>query len=232
MRNYDTVDATPLFLIVTHEFARLGGDVEPLMPNIRGALGWIKGCGDSNGDGFIDYHFAPERSCGGLAVQSWMDSVESVFYEDPDEHPEVRPPYPIAPVEVQAYVWSAYMRWGEHFAAEEVRKAESRDLLERATILKKKFNETFVLWHDEHFMGLAYALDGSGTPLASARSSMAHVLWASYGGSCILDAAQVGPLVKRLMAADLFESRAGIRTLSRNSRAYDPVSYHNGSIWP
>jgi glycogen debranching enzyme len=102
MRNYDSVDSTPLFLMTIHAYWKKSGDddfVETLMPNIRAALMWITMYGDNNGDGFIDYRFHPDRSHGGLSVQSWMDSGESIFYEDND----TRPPYPIAPVEVQAY---------------------------------------------------------------------------------------------------------------------------------
>jgi len=223
MRNYDTVDATPLFLIAVDEYAKVGDQrfVETMMPSVRAALQWLKERGDSNGDGFIDYRWNPERTSGGLKVQSWMDSTESVFFEEREE----RPAYPIAPVEVQAYAWSAFKRWGEH---------------ERAAELKKKFNEAFVLAGPSSIT-LAYAIDGQGRQLRAPRSSMGHVLWAAYieepknpfiDIECILDAKHIEPLRKRLLARDLFLPKAGIRTLSSRSLHYDPQSYHNGSIWP
>lgn len=217
LRSYDSVDATPLFLIAVDEYARRGDKkfVTTLMPAVRAALEWVQ-----KFDEFITYTFHPDRTHGGLKVQSWMDSVESLFSE---ESPE-RPPYPIAPVEAQAYAWSALTRWGEH---------------ERAARLKKKFNDTFVLKGPRTF-SLAYALDGSGRALTAARSSMGHVLWACTqdasnrvgGPECVLDSVYIPSLRNRLLARDLFVPKAGIRTLSSRSSRYDPQSYHNGSIWP
>ena len=115
MRNYDSVDSTPLFLRAVSEYLRLTGDTSfavSLLPNVRAALRWMMEYGDSNHDLFFDYQFHPERTFGGLSVQSWMDSTESLFYEDDP----ARPPYPVAPVEVQAYAWSALRAWGDYFS--------------------------------------------------------------------------------------------------------------------
>ncbi len=225
MRNYDSVDSTILYLIAVHEYrtqlrnnppsgemnatppGELLHSCEQLMPSVRAALNWLK-----KFDGFISYEFHPDRKYGGLKVQSWMDSTESVFFEESDE----RPAYPIAPVEVQAYAWSAFTRWGEHT---------------RAADLKKKFNEEYVL-RGPKSVTLAYALEGEGRKLSAARSSMGHVLWAAYEGECILDAELVDGLRRRLLSRDLFVPNAGVRTLSNRSLRYDPMSYHNGSIWP
>mgnify|MGYP002335997933 CR=1 FL=1 len=210
LRNYDSVDSTPLFLIAVSEFERAGGNktaVNQLMPAVRAALRWL-----NSFDKFITYEFHPERTHGGLRTQSWMDSVESVFFEKSS----TAPVYPIAPVEVQAYAWSAFMRWGE---------------TDRAARLKENFNTCFLIRHPDS-VSLASALDGSGRKLSSARSSMGHVLWASYDGECILDAKYRDLLRKRLLARDLFVPQAGIRTLSSRSSRFDPMSYHNGSIWP
>lgn len=210
MRNYDSVDSTPLFLIAVSEFKRAGGNaaaVEQLMPAVRAALRWLL-----QFDGFVTYRFHPERRHGGLKTQSWMDSVESLFFEERDEAPL----YPIAPVEAQAYAWSALMRWGE---------------TERAASLKERFNRAFVL-RGPKSVTLAFALDGKGRKLTAPRSSMGHVLWAAYGGDCILDAALIPALRARLLSRDLFVPKAGMRTLSSRSRHFDPMSYHNGSIWP
>lgn len=239
MRNYDSVDATPLFLMTAHAYMRAGGDagvIAEILPNVRQALSWLLSAADHNADGFIDYRFHPDRHFGGLKVQSWMDSSESLFYEQASADAE-RPPYPIAPVEVQAYAWAALCAWGDHFS-DDLQAADDnvlgRQLQERARNLKERFNAAFPLKTPVRgrFSGLAYALDGNGRPLISARSSMGHVLWAAYRGESILESQHIGALSKRLLARDLFVPKAGIRTLSSNSSRFDPLSYHNGSIWP
>lgn len=210
MRNYDSVDSTPLFLIAVDEFRRAGGGavaVEQLMPAVRAALRWVE-----QFDGFLTYRFHPERTHGGLRTQSWMDSTESVFFEDRADAPL----YPLAPVEAQAYAYSALLRWGK---------------TERAAALKERFNHSFVM-RGPRSLTLAFALDGKGRKLTAPRSSMGHVLWASFEGECILEREDVPALRARLLCADLFVPKAGIRTLSNRSRHFDPMSYHNGSIWP
>ncbi len=232
MRNYDSVDSTPLFLMASAEFMRLSPDKSSavsLLPNVRQALAWLMDWGDSNGDAFVDYSLHPERTFGGLSVQSWMDSAESIFYEDKDG----RPPYPLAPVEVQAYAWVALRVWGDYFCtlSSEDDKALGARYLARARKLKERFNRQFVL-PGPRSATLAYAIDGAGNRLSAARSSMGHVLWATHLGESILDSQYVPFIRNRLMARDMFVPQAGIRTLSKSSRHYDPVSYHNGSIWP
>ncbi len=229
MRNYDSVDATPLFLIAVDEYSQaiqklhhsgeinttptpawrtfVAPETEQLMPAVRAALRWLESF-----DGFASYQFHPNRTYGGLRTQSWMDSTESVFYE----HQAGRPPYPLAPVEVQAYAWSAFKRWGKE---------------ERAAALKKSFNEAFAVRGPKSF-SLAYAIDGKGMQLRAARSSMGHVLWAAHRGECIVEQSSIEPLRRRLLARDLFVPKAGVRTLSSRSPHFDPMSYHNGSIWP
>lgn len=232
MRNYDSVDSTPLFLMAAGEYMRLSPEKPfsiSLLPSVRAALAWVMELGDQNGDAFLDYSLHPQRSFGGLSVQSWMDSADSVFYEDSQE----RPPYPLAPVEVQAYAWVALRVWGAYFSAlhnEEDRALGAR-YLSQASKLKIRFNQAFVL-RGPRSATLAYAIDGSGRALPAARSTMGHVLWAAHEGESILDRQYVPHIRNRLMARDLFVPQAGIRTLSKLSRRYDPVSYHNGSIWP
>ena len=106
LRNYDSVDSTPLFLMAAHEYAKAGDErfATTLMPAVRAALNWLK----KFDGGFVTYSFHPGRRHGGLKVQSWMDSEESLFFEESEERPE----YPIAPVEVQAYAWAALRAWG------------------------------------------------------------------------------------------------------------------------
>jgi len=206
LRNYDSVDATPLFLIAVHKFLE-HKQTQEFVPSTRAALEWLMSF-----DGLLTYEFHRERRHGGLRVQSWMDSSESLFYEEDDS----TPPYPIAPVEVQAYAWQALALWGEEARAEH---------------LKNIFNQLFVL-KGLRSVTLAFALDGNGRPLTAPRSSMGHVLWASAHGRSILDEQYIEPVRRRLLSRDLFVPSAGIRTLSNRSLRYDPHSYHNGSIWP
>ncbi|HTL39796.1 MAG TPA: amylo-alpha-1,6-glucosidase [Methylomirabilota bacterium] len=232
MRNYDSVDSTPLFLITSYRYIQASGDTETaakLLPNVEKGLEWMRTFADINQDGFIDYHFHPNRQFGGLKTQSWMDSHESLFHDD--DQPT---PYPIAPVEVQAYVYLAYKLWANYFTFSNGQK--SLELEKLAQQLKARFNKSFLLSSDK--LEIAAALDGNGKPLRAARSSMGHILWASvtqeldgYSDS-ILDYHLIPALVDRLLAPDLFEPEAGIRTLSSLSHKYDPNSYHNGSIWP
>jgi glycogen debranching enzyme len=228
MRNYDSVDSTPLFLVTLHRYWQISGDddfINTLLPSVLAALNWMTEYGDTNGDGFIDYRFHPDRTFGGLKSQSWMDSNESLFYEQSEEFPL----YPIAPVEVQAYAYAALRAWGDYFTATDTAYAQL--LAKKAAALKELFNKKYVIAHGKR-VTLAFALDGSGKQLTAARSSMGHVLFAAYQGESILDAQYVEPLRLRLLSRDMFIPSAGVRTLSSRSLHYDPLSYHNGSIWP
>ncbi len=232
MRNYDSVDSTPLYLMAMHAYWRASKDdafVAEHTPNIKAALRWMLERSDSNGDGFVDYNFDERRIHGGLKTQSWMDSVESVFFEYYDEAPR----YPIAPVEAQAYAYAAYRAWSEYFEHD---VELSGALAERAKTLKEKFNQAFVL-HGRGAVSLAYAIDGRSRPLTSPRSSMGHTLFATHvrkdgTPDSVLDDAHVPEVVSRLLSPDLYVKSAGIRTLSSRSKHFNPNSYHNGSIWP
>ncbi|MDP3963077.1 MAG: amylo-alpha-1,6-glucosidase [bacterium] len=235
MRNYDSVDATPLFLIAIARYHQRMQDapfMDRMLPHGVAALKWLMELGDSNGDGFIDYRIHPERKSGGLTTQSWMDSAESVFHED-----GTPVTYPIAPVEVQAYSWLALRLWSDFLKATDPERA--RNLRVRADELSANFAERF-FEEEEGTNGLmvASAIDGSGRPLRSVRSSMGHCLWASLTPAldatleCIVPAPHIPAVAARLLAEDLFEPDGGIRTLSARSTRYDPESYHNGSIWP
>jgi glycogen debranching enzyme len=233
MRNFDSIDSTPLFLMACYSYTIASGDdafIQLMEPRIKAALSWVLEYGDSNGDGLIDYSFQPERKFGGLKTQSWMDSVESVFFEHGKEQPE----YPIAPVEAQAYAYAALRNWSVYFAKHEPEYAAA--LAMRANDLKTTFNRMFVR-RTQGKVSLAFAIEGKGRPLTSARSSMAHCLFAAVrqeDGSMdsIVMEHYVPQLVERLLQPDLFVRRAGLRTLSSRSRHFDPGSYHNGSIWP
>lgn len=238
MRIFDTVDATPLYLILVSSFVEITGDhsiLHTIGDNVRLALTWLLSYADTNNDGLIDYQLHPDRKCGGLAVQSWMDSGESTFFEDSDR----RPQYPIAPVEAQAYAYSALRAWAHRCGkADQNSPAILSDadfattLDERATLLKKVFNETYPIISHGRVM-LAYAIDGRGSKLTACRSTMGHVLWADFHGDSIIESPQLKQqIVDRMMQNDMFVRHVGLRTLSRDSVRFDASSYHNGSIWP
>jgi glycogen debranching enzyme len=177
MRIYDTVDATSLLLMTMYKYYAVSKDaafIRQMMPTIESALDWIFEYGDANNDGFIDYQFHPKRTYGGLVVQSWMDSGESVFHED-----GATPGYSIAPVEVQAYTYTALRMWGYYFATDVNDAKRAQQLNERAYELKQLFRERFVLGEGKDF-SLAFAIDGAGKPMTAARSSMGHCLWAAW----------------------------------------------------
>lgn len=233
MRNYDSVDATSLFLIAALRYFQASKDedfLRQILPHVEEALFWLENYADRNGDGLIDYQLDPKRNSGGLINQNWMDSIESTFHETGEEVV-----YPLAPVEAQAYTYLAYRLWSRFFYARN--RTLSFDLEIKADELKKIFNDKFVI---EGFGNtyLASAIDAEGRPLTSARSSMGHTLWAALTveldgvSDCILEKSHIPSVVGRLLQPDLFEPEAGIRTLSQLSVAFNPNSYHNGSIWP
>ena len=229
MRNYDTVDATPLFLIAVEKYYRLTGDEEFLdlvQGNVSDALAWLLTTMDDHQDGLVAYQFHPERTSGGLRVQSWMDSAESVFFEDRDDEPA----YTIAPVEVQAYAYRALSVW--HLLLADSEPDLSALLLERARQLRERFYEHFMLPNGTP----AFALDGQSRMLTSARSSMGHVLWSGARDEgtyfSLFAPEDVGRVAHRLVQPDLFVPGAGIRTLSSDSSHFEANSYHNGSVWP
>jgi glycogen debranching enzyme len=223
MRSYDTVDATPLFLIALEQYQRLSKDaeiLELLKANAADALKWIMKNIDESPHGFVSYGIPADRTFGGLSVQSWMDSGESLFYEEENGSDKIseRPPYPIAPVEVQAYAYKALSLWGQQ---------------EYAKTLKLKFANSFILPNGE----IANAVDGKNRPLTATRSSIGHCLWAGWKSEegafeSILPTAKIPEVIKRIMEPDMFVPGAGIRTLSALSTRFDANSYHNGSIWP
>lgn len=162
-----------------------------------------------------------------------MDSSESVFHEDGKVAN-----YPIAPVEVQNYSYVALSAWSEILKDSDT--PLSKLLHQKAKKLKKLFNQKFIVQNEGEF-SIAFAIDGNGQPLRAVRSAMGHCLWnfvekenkkGKFIRESIVDKKYISLLVKRLMQPDLFVPQAGIRTLSSESKFYDPQSYHNGSIWP
>ncbi len=214
---YGSVDATPLFVMLAAAYYRWTNDISTLValrPAIESALGWMDSFGDLDGDGFIEYL---RRAPGGMDNQGWKDSGDGIVHADGS----LAEP-PIALSEVQGYAYLAKLRiadvfevWGDEERASTLRK--------QAGDLKAAFNEAFWMPDEGTF---AVALDGRKRQVKSITSNPGHCLYCD-----IVEPAKAGPLAERLMAPDMF-SGWGIRTLSADSPAYNPMSYHNGSVWP
>jgi glycogen debranching enzyme len=216
-RYYGSVDATPLFITLAASYYHRTGDrkfIEQIWPNIRLALEWITNYGDSDGDGFVEY---ASQSPAGLKQQGWKDSGDSVFHSDG----ALAEP-PIALSEVQGYVYAA--KYGAARLAEVMRDAEAAAALRReAQLLRENFDDAF--WCEE-ISTYALALDGRKKPCRVRASNAGHTLFTR-----IASPAHGARLAETLFASDLF-SGWGIRTLSTQETRYNPMSYHNGSVWP
>jgi glycogen debranching enzyme len=218
-RYYGTVDATPLYLVLLSEVWRWTGDAalaEQLRDPALRALVWIDEHGDRDGDGFVEYRRRTER---GLENQSWKDSGDSQRFAD-GRLAEA----PIAPCEVQGYVYDAKRR-----IAELAREAWGDDVLarrldEEADRLRARFNEAF--WIEDRGGFYALALDAEKERVDSLCSNMGHLLW-----SGIVPDDRAPAVVASLMD-DLLWSGWGVRTMSTEDVAYSPLSYHNGTVWP
>jgi len=218
-RYYGSIDSTPLFLVLLAETWRWTDDpalARRLEEPARRALEWIDRWGDRDGDGFVEYG---RRSGHGLENQSWKDSGDSQRFDD-GRHAEP----PIAPVEVQGYVYDAKLGVAE-IAREVWRDGQLADRLEReADELRKQFDGAF--WIDERGGYFALALDGEKQKVDARCSNMGHLLW-----SGIALPERVRPTVDGLLSGDLW-SGWGIRTMASDAAAYNPISYHNGTVWP
>ncbi len=214
---YGSVDATPLWLLLVAELAMWTGDLdgfEARAPAVDAALGWLDGPGDPDGDGFVEYE---RRSRMGLRNQGWRDSADAVVHADGSLVEG-----PIALAETQGYVYYAKRRLAALYGQlGDVERAER--LSQEAARLKRAFNERFWM-EDEGFF--AMALDGDKRQVRTVCSTIGHALWAR-----IVAEEHVPAVVKRLMAPDLFTGW-GIRTVSKEARSYNPVSFYNGSVWP
>jgi glycogen debranching enzyme len=216
---YGTADATPLFLVLLSEYWRLTGDAETvrdLRDSALRALEWIDRYGDADGDGYVEY---ATRSSQGLRNQGWKDSWDAVHFADG----RLAEP-PIALCEVQGYVYDAKVRaaelaeavWGEAELAARLR-SEAAGLYDR-------FNEDF--WVDARGGYYAEALDADKRQADALTSNIGHLLW-----SGIVPEERAALLRDRLFSPAMF-SGWGIRTLSSEDARYNPIRYHNGTVWP
>lgn len=214
---YGTIDATPLFIMLAGMYYKRTGDLDTireLWANIREGLNWITKYGDVDGDGFVEYKHKAEN---GLTNQGWKDSHDSIMYENG----ELCEP-PIALCEVQGYVYGAKIQAARlAMAMEEPDYAEQ--LEKEAAVLKNRFNEMF--W-DEAMKCYVLALDGNKQPCRVIASNPGHCLFTG-----IVNEARAEAMAKTFMSEQMF-SGWGIRTLATGEKRYNPMSYHNGSIWP
>jgi glycogen debranching enzyme len=216
-RYYGTVDATPLFVWLAGDYLKRTGDIaaiRSLWPNIEAARAWIDGPGDPDGDGFVEYQRATER---GLANQGWKDSHDSIFHADGRMAEG-----PIALCEVQAYVYAA-KRAAAAMALALGQPERAGELEHQAQALRQRFEDMF--WLDD--LGTyALALDGEKRPCRVRASNAGHAL---FGGIASPERAE---RVASLLTGREFFSGWGIRTLASGEPCYNPMSYHNGSVWP
>ncbi len=216
-RYYGSVDVTPLFLILLVATWRRTGDdglIERYLPAAEKALAWMEAAGGRENDGL--YHFNPETK-GGLTVQSWKDSKDSMVYGDGH-----RAEPPLAVAEVQGYVYAAKKALAEVYRALGNEGAVAR-LEAEALALQQTFHRAFWMQDRQYY---AMAVDGAGRQLDVLSSDPGQCLWTE-----IIPEAYRQAVGERLVSSDLF-SGWGIRTLGQNEVAYDPYSYHRGSVWP
>ncbi|HUP75183.1 MAG TPA: glycogen debranching N-terminal domain-containing protein [Acidimicrobiales bacterium] len=216
-RYYGTVDATPLFVMLAAETRRWGAlrdtEMRELAPAVDAALTWILGHGDSNCDGLVDYR---RSDASGLSNQGWKDSWDGVTFADGSLAKG-----PIALAEVQGYVYAALLGAAELVGPMGIAR-DSGELLERAARLKVEFNESF--WDERGWF--AMGLDGDGHRIDSLTTNPGHALWTG-----IADADHANEYLEQLMQPSMWTGW-GLRTLADTMAAYDPLSYHNGSVWP
>ena len=214
---YGSIDSTPLFIVLAGLYFERTGDlatVRDLWPAIERGFAWMDGPGDRDGDGFLEYARADEK---GLQNQGWKDSIDAVFHAD-----GTLAEGPIALVEVQGYSFAA-RNLGARIARALGRADRAAALEAQAAALAEKFDAAF--WCEE--IGLyAIALDGRKQPCRVRTSNAAHVLWTGIAKP------ERAARIAAETVTPKFLSGWGIRTVAVGEARYNPMSYHNGSIWP
>ncbi len=215
---YGTIDATPLFVMLVAELARWTGitpAITALLPAVDRALSWIDECGDRDGDGFVEYLRSDPN---GLENQGWKDSWDGVRHADGRTATG-----PIALCEVQGYVYAAWRGRAGLARAIGEPATTARAFDDRADQLRARFDEAF--WLDD--VGwYAIGLDGDKRPIGSLTSNIGHLLWTG-----IVPDHRAERLAE-LLAGPSLSTGWGIRTLADDHPAYNPLSYHCGSVWP
>ncbi|MBV8140545.1 MAG: amylo-alpha-1,6-glucosidase, partial [Verrucomicrobia bacterium] len=216
-RYYGSVDSTPLFILLAAAYFKRTGDQDLLAriwPNIENALNWIDHYGDRDGDGFVEYG---RFTSSGLLQQGWKDSQDSIFHAD-----GTMASGPIALCEVQAYVYAAKREIAD--VAEALgQSGKAGQLRQAASSLRKRFDEAF--WCEE-ISTYAIALDGDKKQCQVRNSNAGHTL---FTGIALPDHAE---RIIAEMGSERYFSGWGIRTIAMGEVRYNPMSYHNGSVWP
>jgi glycogen debranching enzyme len=216
---YGSADSTPLYLILLDEYERWTGDaqlVRDLEGPARAALSWIDEYGDRDGDGYVEYERRDPET--GLENQCWKDSWNSILFADGSMSS-----LPRACCEIQGYVYDAKLR-AARLAREVWNDAALAARLEaEAAELKRRFHEDFWLGDREYF---ALALDGDKRRVDALTSNIGHLLW-----SGIVDEDEAEAVVGHLLGERLF-SGWGVRTMAAGEGGYNPIGYHNGTVWP
>jgi glycogen debranching enzyme len=216
-RYYGSVDATPLFVLLAGAYYERTADrafAEALWPHVEAALGWIDRYGDRDGDGFVEYQ---RQSGAGLVHQGWKDSDDAVFHADGSPARG-----PIALCEVQGYVYAAW-RAGAALAAVLGRGERADALARQAEILRERFERAF--WCEE-LSTYALALDGDKRPCRVRTSNAGQCLFTGIVGP-----ERAGRMAEILLSPESF-SGWGVRTVATSEARYNPMVYHNGSVWP
>lgn len=216
-RYYGSIDSTPLFVMLAGDYLKRTGDlatIRRLVPNIEAALTWIDEHGDRDGDGFVEYGRLTEE---GLINQAWKDSHDSIFHAD-----GTLARGPIAIAEVQAYVYGAWEAAAGIFR-QLGRPERAAKFLARAEGLRRAFDAAFF---DEDIGTYVLALDGGKRPCRVRSSNAGHALFTG-----IAYPERTEQVARTLMSASSF-CGWGIRTVPSTEARYNPMSYHNGSIWP
>jgi glycogen debranching enzyme len=216
-RYYGGVDTTPLFVALAGAYADRTGDmpfIDELWPSLLAAVAWMDEFGDSNGDGLIDYQRGEES---GLANQGWKDSQDSIFHADGS-----LPEGPIALVEVQGYAFAAYSKMAS-LAERRGDSASAARWRMRARQLQEAVERRFWM-EDEQYYGVA--IDGRGQLCRVRTSNPGHLLFVG------LPSPERARRVIDQILSPPFQSGWGIRTLATGEARYNPMSYHNGSVWP
>ncbi len=216
-RYYGSVDATPLFVVLAGAYYERTGDrpfLEGIWPNIERALTWIDRYGDRDGDGFVEY---ARRSATGLVQQGWKDSEDSIFHQDGRLAEG-----PIALCEVQGYVYQAKQA-AATLATVFGETARAAELKQQADRLKERFNQAF--WCDE-IATYAIALDGKKRPCKVRSSNAGHALFSGIAGP------EYARQAAETLLAETSFTGWGVRTVADGEPRYNPMAYHNGSVWP
>ncbi len=216
-RYYGTIDATPLFVVLAGEYYQRTGDratVEKIWPHVERALQWIDRYGDADGDGFVEYQRHSDR---GLVNQGWKDSEDSIMHANGELARG-----PIALVEVQGYVYLGKLH-AARLAHMLGREEGAAALYREAARLRERFERHF--WCED-IGTYALALDGDKRPCRVRSSNAGHALWSGIASP--EHARRVG---ETLLGKASF-SGWGVRTLAEGEARYNPMSYHNGSVWP